>query len=260
MEIDIDSALRRAYYNRLRRPGVSSTVPGSLPIVAFGDIFAARIVTIALNPSPFEYLSQKNHEELTGAKRRFETLASLGASSRISLTEDQCDKALRVMREYYQRAKSVYRYFRHLENVLGGLGASYYDGSAAHLDLVQEATWPAWSELQLTRREEVAELLRLDLPFLRFQLESHKATIFLCNGKAASQGVQSLFSVEILGSEKIKRINCWFGRATLKEREIALAGWNYPLDKATGLGNTGERELGQLIRKRLSLFDMKAVK
>ena len=165
-----------------------------------------------------------------------------------------------MMREYYLPSKPVYRYFRHLENVLGGLGASYHDGSAAHLDLVQEATQPAWSELRSTSPEEHAQLLRVDFPFLRFQLESHTVTILLCNGNTVSQEVQSLLPVQIVESGEMKRIRWWLGRATLGGRKIALAGWNYPLDKPTGLGKAGERELGQLIGERWNFSDTRAVK
>lgn len=157
------------------------------------------------------------------------------------------------MREYYRPNKPVYRYFQHLENVLGGLGASYHDGSAAHLDLVQEATQPAWSKLRRTSPEEHAGLHRMDFPFLRFQLASHTVAILLCNGKTVSREIQSLLPVQLVESGEMKRICWWLGQVALDGRKIALAGWNYPLDKPTGLGKAGEHELGQLICERLNL-------
>ncbi len=68
-------------YERLRRPPSPSSVHGSLPVLAFGDLFKAGIATVGLNPSRREFLD--NHgRELDGPKRRFETLGSLGARDR----------------------------------------------------------------------------------------------------------------------------------------------------------------------------------
>jgi hypothetical protein len=41
----------------------------------------------------------------------------------------------------------VVQRFNKLSHVVEGMGVSFYDHSVAHLDLVQEATDPVWSEL-----------------------------------------------------------------------------------------------------------------
>jgi hypothetical protein len=71
-------------------------------MAAFGDLFVARVATVGLNPSWQEYLGRDKHE-LTGPFRRFETLRSLGISSRGSLTQEQCDRAITTMRAYFSR-------------------------------------------------------------------------------------------------------------------------------------------------------------
>ncbi len=95
----IDPAVRDALHVRLRRLPSRSSVAGSLPVVFFGDLVTARVATIGLNPSPQEYLNPAG-EELTGNRRRFETLASLGATTRESLTPALCDQALATMQAY----------------------------------------------------------------------------------------------------------------------------------------------------------------
>lgn len=84
---------------RLRRPPSRSSVPGSLPVLFFGDLPGARIATVGLKPSRREYLDPSGRE-LTGALRRFETLESVGAPRREDLTDDQVDQAIRTMRAY----------------------------------------------------------------------------------------------------------------------------------------------------------------
>jgi hypothetical protein len=76
-------------------------VAGSLPVLFFGDLAHARIATVGLNPSRQEYLDNSGRE-LTGAVRRFETLASPGASRRGDLTDDQKLRAIRTMEDYFQ--------------------------------------------------------------------------------------------------------------------------------------------------------------
>lgn len=94
-------------HDRLRRPPGQSSVPGSLPVVFFGDLFTARVATVGLNPSHQEYLDRSGNERC-GALRRFETLHSLRAPDRASLSVEQCDRAIATMRTYFQPGKPVY--------------------------------------------------------------------------------------------------------------------------------------------------------
>ncbi len=73
---------------------------GPLPVLFFGDLFEAEVATVGLNPSDHEYLS-KDGAVLTGARQRFATLDSLGASDRASLTDAQSNEAIAWMRDYY---------------------------------------------------------------------------------------------------------------------------------------------------------------
>lgn len=234
---------------RLRVEPSRSSVDGSLPVLFFGDAFSARVATIGLNPSKFEYLD-RNAEILAGWAQRFATLGSVGAPSRVDLSDAQADEAIEVMRAYYDAGKPVYgSYFRHLTNFLRGMGVSYGERTATHLDLVQESTDPVWSELDADER---TRLLERDLPFLAWQLEHlpHLQAV-VCAGATVSQHVRSQLGVDGRETGAVKRIRWWLGRARVGQRELPIGGWNYPLDRPTGLGTAGEVELGEMFAREL---------
>jgi hypothetical protein len=81
-------------------------VDESLPVVFFGDALSARIATVGLNPSKFEYLDRNG--ELADSAQRFATFRSLGAPSRADLTDAQSDEAIDVMRAHYDAGRPVY--------------------------------------------------------------------------------------------------------------------------------------------------------
>jgi len=65
------------------------------------------MVTVGINPSRQEYLSEDGRE-LEGKERRFETLRSLAASSRRSLDTVQAKTAIERMRRYFDPDRPVY--------------------------------------------------------------------------------------------------------------------------------------------------------
>jgi hypothetical protein len=73
------------------------------------------------------------------------------------------------------------RWFDRLEEQLQAVGASYYDGSAAHLDLAHWATDPIWKELIPHEREKLLEDGR---SFLQWQLGRPHLRLVLLNGRA----------------------------------------------------------------------------
>lgn len=234
---------------RLRVDPSPSSIGGSLPVLFFGDALRASIATIGLNPSKFEYVA-RNDKLLAGSEQRFATLASLGAPSRAELSVAKADTAIAIMRAYYDVGKPVYgSYFRHLTNFLRGMGASYGGRTATHLDVVQESTDPVWRNLGADER---ARLLDRDLPFLAWELEHlPHLQVVVCAGATVSQQLRNHVSIEEREAGNLKRIRWWLGRARVGQRELLLAGWNYPLDRATGLGTAGEVELGEMLARKL---------
>jgi hypothetical protein len=245
VDADIATRLRE----RLRRPPTSCAVGGSLPVLFFGEPFSAQIATVGLNPSNREY-TDPSGELLTGSRQRFATLASLGAADRPSLTDSQCDEAIRWMRGYFNPGKPVYGWFAGLERVARGWGASFAEGSAVHLDLVQEPTHPTWSALPSDERDR---LLNNDLTFLAWQLRRFPFLAVICTGKTVSVHTQRALGVVVEETGRVARIEWWCGSASLAGRRVCFAGWNYPLARPTGLGAAGERSLGALLRNRLGL-------
>lgn len=237
--------LRPYLYDRLRREPTRYSVPGSLPVLFFGDAFTARIATIGLNPSKSEYLD-RHGTILVGQQQRFATVSSLGASSRGELTDAQADQSIDVMRCYFDEGKPVYgSYFRHLANFLRGAGTSYRDRSAAHLDLVQESTDPVWGNLTASERQG---LLEQDLPFLVWQLENlPRLQVVVCAGRTVSDQIRARVCVEPTDAGSMMRLRWWRGTARVGQRDLVIAGWNYPLDRPTGLDTNGEIELGKLL-------------
>ena len=234
---------------RLRLEAPSLSVRSSLPVLFFGDGLAARVATIGINPSHREYLDPQG-QLLRGRAQRFATLESLGADSRAELTDEQADLAIEIMRSYYDEGKPVYgAYFRHLSHFLRGAGASYADRGAVHLDLVQEATSHVWGELD---EQQQAGLLRSDVPFLVWQLNSlPRLRAAICAGATVSREFGRRVPVDIREYGRMKRLRWWIGDAHLSERTLPVGGWNYPLDRPTGLGTTGEVKLGELFARRL---------
>jgi hypothetical protein len=231
-------------HERLRRPPSSSSVPESLPVLFFGDVLTARVATIALNPSFQEYLDPTGRE-LDGIRRRFETLASLQATNRQSLSFAQCEHAIATMGGYFAPGKPVYnRWFRSMTDVLTGLGLRYELGQAAHLDLVQEATKPIWSGVPPDERRA---LLAADEPFLRWQLETFPFELVVCNGRTASDAVLRMTAARIMVSGNKALITWFVALADMPGRTMAVAGWNRPLQHPTGLGKQGHLELGRLL-------------
>jgi hypothetical protein len=218
--------------DRLRTRQIPSTVPGSLPVLFFGDPFAASIATIGINPSRQEYLSPKG-AELSGRLRRFETLSSIGAKSRETINDSQADSAVLRMRAYFDADQPVYEgWFKGLSRVVRGMGASFTERSAVHLDLVQEAADPTWSDLLKFDRPKADAVLRRDFPFLSRQVEEFAFRAIVCTSKRVEQEVIEALDVNVAASGELARLTWKVGTAKLARGVIGFAAWNIPLKKS----------------------------
>lgn len=238
------SALR----SRLRQPESASRVPGSLPVLFFGDLIRAEVASVGLNPSDQEYLSRAG-VLLSGLAQRFAALESLAATDRASLSEAQCADAVDWMRNYYEPGRPIYgSWFNALTRVVEGFGASFHDRSAAHLDLVQESTSPVWSALPQDERQA---LLDRDLPFLEWLVRAFPLRAVICTGKTVSVNVRRQLGVVVEEEGTLELVKWWVGHADVEGRRVGFAGWNFPLVRPTGLGRAGETRLGELLAERL---------
>lgn len=132
-------------------PQNCDVVPRSTPVVSFGNFQKSRVATLGINPSNVEF--EIKGRFLSDEQRRLATLESLGCVSTIDLTDDQVATVLQDCENYFD--KNPYRqWFEPLDRVLtAGLGVSYFDGSACHLDLVQWATQTKWGDLSQNVRD-----------------------------------------------------------------------------------------------------------
>ena len=220
---------------RLRRPpSAPQIVAGSTPVLSFGNPSSATVATLGLNPSRQEFLD-KDGRELTGAARRFETLASLGVSSLSSASHETLQRVVGACNGYFQ-ANPYRRWFDQLEKILNRVGASYYAGSACHLDLVQWATDPVWGEMK--DRVPRDQLLADDASFLRQQLAARGFRLLLINGSGVSQVFERTFGLtlrpagHVVDASVTARLSV--GRLPFGTRVIA---WSVNLQSSFGVTN-----------------------
>lgn len=187
---------------RIRRPVPvgSNVVPGSTPVISFGNAQTGRVATLGLNPSSREF-RDKSGRELSGPQRRLATLQSLALSSLERAPASAITRVLDDCSSYFQR-NPYRRWFDQLEPILIDCGASYYDGSACHLDLVQWATDPTWRHLSPEVRTELAEA---DGAFLLEQLQNENLELLLLNGSGVRKLLEDLVRCRWVEHEPIDR-------------------------------------------------------
>ena len=234
---------------RIRQPipTDSSVVIGSTPVVAFGQARKAQIATLGLNPSKSEFLDQQGRE-LRGRFRRLATHTSLGTSDLTNAPTNVLSQVLRDCDTYFER-NPYRRWFDQLEPILSQCGASYYDGTACHLDLVQCATDPTWGGLDNVTR---LRLLRSDVPFLKEQLSNENIRVILVNGSDVINQLQTHIDAVL---EEVDPI---IGFARAKTRlfvglvlgRIKIVGWSTNIQSSFGV----TRELKEEIARRVGLL------
>ena len=170
----------------LRSPDLGlGVVPGSTPVVAFGDPVQSWVATLGINPSSGEFLDVTG-SLLDGSERRLATLRSLGVDRYEDLTADHAEAIVDDCASYFDRRP--YRWFTPLNDLIHeALGVSFAARSACHLDLVQWATRPLWGELPADVQDE---LLRQDVGFLRTQLNELSHKVVIVNGKSVMSWVE----------------------------------------------------------------------
>jgi hypothetical protein len=229
---------------RAEPPGGCPVVPGSTPVVAFGDPTVARAATLGLNPSRQEFLDP-NGAELDGPRRRFETLASLGVADLKGAPREAIEAVLAACNEYFKR--NPYRgWFDQLDRVLRAVDASYYNGTACHLDLVQWATDPTWNKMS---SEERGTLLAEDRGFFLEQLRRESIGLLLLNGSGVVREVQRTLGQPL--REETSRITARSVTTRFHTGVIAgvrVVGWSTNLQSSFGVTN----ELRAALAKHVS--------
>ncbi|WP_422010342.1 hypothetical protein [Roseateles sp.] len=164
------------------RPIELGAIPWASPVLAFGDPVNSRVATLGLNPSNLEFVD-RHGRELHAPNHRFESLTTLKARS-------WGDVAARGVRSVWEACENYFygnpydQWFKRLEKLLVGTGASYYTSlgvKACHLDLVPFATAEKWSSLSNSER---AQLIELGTPSLVKTIMASDIRVLILNGSA----------------------------------------------------------------------------
>ena len=216
---------------RIRRPILadSCVVPGSTPVVAFGNARTATVATLGLNPSRLEFLDRNGHE-LIGNDRRLATHLSLGLSDLSDAPSSVVEQVLHDCIKYFSR-NPYWQWFSHLERVLNDIGASYSDGSACHLDLVQWATDPTWSRLPRGLQDKLTDD---DAGFFKQQLTNESIELLLVNGKSVIDQLRRKCDAKLKEVDGIQNHNTRFVTGKVFDR-ICVVGWSTNLQSSFGV-------------------------
>lgn len=193
--------------NRISTPAtLKYIVEKSTPIVCFGDITKAHVITIGINPSSSEFTKLTNHGRvlLTGTERRLSDLQSLNATSTDSLNSDQIETIWRDCLNYFDGPYYKKWFSMMQETVVTPTRASYEGRTAAHLDLIQWATDPLWKELLEMDPIAAQEHLASDLPFLEKQIEDSSAKVFFLSGSPVIDALRHKFQLQDSGKTQAK--------------------------------------------------------
>ncbi len=224
--------LAQQIVNRVRRkaPENCCVLPGSLPVVAFGDPSKARVATLALNPSSAEFLTRKG-QWLLGPRRRLASLVSLQSTDPRDLDDDAVNRVIAESNAYFQGPNWYRQWFGRLESLLQAAGqGSYLDGTACHLDIVQWCTSPIQRKVPATAWKHLVDT---DREFLDWQLRHGGLDAVFVNGMSC---VRELRAVEVVRSWTEDRVTyaTKSGPTHLRlfraeELGVRFFGWNRPV-------------------------------
>lgn len=246
-----DSAVPGYLLERVRRPipPNAMVVPGSTPVIAFGNARRATVATLGLNPSRVEFLDRYGNE-FSEAQRRLETHRSLGVAQLADAPDDTVARVIAGCDGYFQR-NPYWRWFRPLEQLLERLGVSYAHGSACHLDLIQWATDPVWRKLAPQTRQS---LIAADAVFLRQQLTQERIATLLLNGRSVIETFTGAYgqALKVVQTVQERSVSTTLV-AGVALNGVVVVGWSVNLQSSFGVTRAfGERlrvEVASLVER-----------
>lgn len=235
---------------RIRRPppAGSSIVVGSTPVVSFGNAQTAIVATLGLNPSRIEFRDAGGHE-LVGDFRRLATNSSLGTSDLDKAPAETIAQVLADCNGYFER-HPYRRWFDQFLPILKGYGASYYDGSACHLDLVQWATDPTWAKLRSASTRK--QLLASDSAFLAKQLRNEQLRFLLVNGMSVLRELRRTIAPDLEEVDPIvgcAHVDCRLFVGTIFDH-VRVVGWSTNLQSSFGVTS----KLREALATKVAMF------
>ncbi|MCE9545450.1 MAG: hypothetical protein K8T25_08025 [Planctomycetia bacterium] len=228
---------------RIRRPvpADSFIVPGSTPVISFGNVRTATVATLGLNPSRNEFYDKGR--ELVENSRRLATHNSLGTSDLSNAQHSTIVQVLEDCNTYFRR-NPYRRWFDRFDLLLTACGKSFKHGSACHLDLVQWATDPTWGKLPSAIRNR---LLNDDSTFLADQLKNENLQLLLVNGRGVMRQLQRTIIDDLQQVDTIDIGHVSTGLFTGRFERIRVIGWTTNLQSSFGVRNELRAELAKRV-------------
>lgn len=200
------------------------------PVPFFGDVEAATVATVGINPSNREFVDAAGHE-LRGPARRLSTLASLGLR-RWSQVSGKHLSEIRLSCLRYFTTNPYRRWFDVLDRTLRAGHYSYYAGNACHLDLVALATRQKWGAVDARTRQRLVDDGKAVLAEI---IRDSSLTTLILNGRSVVSEFESFAGIELAAEQ----IDSW----TLPRKNGGVKGYMF-----TGTFDTlGGVDLGRRI-------------
>jgi hypothetical protein len=216
--------------------------------LAFGPFQSARVATLGLNPSKSEF-RDKSGKEFHDSERRFETLTSLGANDLATLDDERVQRIVAGCNHYFSR-NPYRRWFDQLEPMVRSAGASYYDGSSCHLDLVQWATDPVWGELAEGVRRQMVDAGK---DFLKAQLEQESIKTLLLNGRRVMTEFTQSLKCQLQVQRELQGVNGPVQLVTGHYREkLLVIGWSVNIQSSFGVTHKLRTAVADFVREAVA--------
>ncbi len=243
-----------------------SVLEWGCPVPFFGEVSAARVATVGINPSNREFVDGSGCE-LQGESQRLPTLGSLGVESWSQVDAEGVRAIVGACQAYFRR-NPYDRWFGVLERILAGSSASFYGGDtvACHLDLVPFATKDKWGDLGSADRDA---LLAASEGALGALLADSQVSLLVLNGRSVVKYFEAMAHVTL----EEMRIPAWdlprasssdvpgvaysgwittFGAADLRQ-PIQVLGYNHNLQSSFGVTSRVISEIGQWLESESSV-------
>ena len=209
----------------LQPPKGIGIIPGTTPVISFGDFTTARVATLGINPSSREFLS--GGKLIPSPKKRLVDFEVLGEGATFPLTRDQAFQVWEGCTRYFSSNRAYWSWFRPLSNLLGATGGlSYEDGDVCHLDLSPWATEPVWGKLS---KEQKQELINDGLDLLNWQTQHNHLDAIIFNGRQVYEVIKEFTKIEIKAIEPFR---------------YSAGGRELTSELVTGVGPLGQKVLG----------------
>jgi hypothetical protein len=236
-------------------------IPWSSPVVAFGDPYTAKVATLGLNPSNLEFHDASN-KELSGPRRRFETLNSLQLSTWDEATASDVVRIWKACQVYFHH-NPYDRWFRRLEPIVQAVGASYYSKTetACHLDLVPFATSSKWGALDKTAQRRLLNACDGTLPSV---LAACDIDLVILNGRSVVTALEQMYGISFRTEPKqgwelprrakpVSGCSFYLRTATLGRhrlgREVLFIGYNHNIQSSFGVTRTVVQNISNWVRE-----------